>query len=276
MTSAERSPPHQRMNNGASTSVIVDSSLISTCRDGPAVSLNGSPTVSPTTAALCGSEPLPTTWPSPLNSPDSMYFLALSQDTPPLFMTVALRVRAMVPNMLRQPTDPAQLGAEEQEGGEGGRADRVSLGEGLRRVSHRVQAIGLAPDLLGLLGHLDDPPRVVGDGPERVHREDVGAGREHAHRGDGGAVEAGAGHVAEGLLPAPVGAHEGGGDHEHGPARALEADRETADDVGGRARLRRLRERTHRAVAVLGVVLRDQDEGVGGQDADDARAEQVA
>ena len=39
-------------NNGANTSVTVASSLISTCSDGPAVSLNGSPTVSPTTAAL--------------------------------------------------------------------------------------------------------------------------------------------------------------------------------------------------------------------------------
>ena len=39
------------MNSGASTSVIVLSSLISTCSDGPAVSLKGSPTVSPTTAA---------------------------------------------------------------------------------------------------------------------------------------------------------------------------------------------------------------------------------
>ena len=44
--------------SGASTSVIVASSLISTCRLGPAVSLNGSPTVSPTTAALCASERL--------------------------------------------------------------------------------------------------------------------------------------------------------------------------------------------------------------------------
>ena len=47
------------MNSGASTSVIVASSLISTCSDGPAVSLKGSPTVSPTTAALCGSERSP-------------------------------------------------------------------------------------------------------------------------------------------------------------------------------------------------------------------------
>jgi len=39
--------------------VIVASNLISTCKLGPAVSLKGSPNVSPTTAALCGSDPLP-------------------------------------------------------------------------------------------------------------------------------------------------------------------------------------------------------------------------
>src|SRR6185295_13137427 len=44
---------------------------------GPAVSLYGSPTVSPVTAALWASEPLPPKWPS------SMYFLALSQAPPP-------------------------------------------------------------------------------------------------------------------------------------------------------------------------------------------------
>ncbi len=45
---------------------------------GPAVSFNGSPTVSPTTAALCGSECLPPKLPS------SMYFLALSHAPPAL------------------------------------------------------------------------------------------------------------------------------------------------------------------------------------------------
>src|SRR5436309_6831788 len=101
---------HQRpMKRGAITRVIVLSSLISTCSDGPAVSLNGSPTVSPTTAALCGSERLPTTWPSTLNSPDSMYFLALSQAPPPLFMTVASRIPAIVPTMSRAATDSAPI-----------------------------------------------------------------------------------------------------------------------------------------------------------------------
>lgn len=40
-----------QMKRGARTRVIVESSLMSTWRDGPAVSLKGSPTVSPTTAA---------------------------------------------------------------------------------------------------------------------------------------------------------------------------------------------------------------------------------
>ena len=52
--------------------------LISGLRAGPAVSLNGSPTVSPMTAALWASEPLPPWLPS------SMYFLALSQAPPAL------------------------------------------------------------------------------------------------------------------------------------------------------------------------------------------------
>ena len=47
------------MNKGAMTRVMVLSNLIKTCSEGPAVSLKGSPTVSPTTAALCVSEPLP-------------------------------------------------------------------------------------------------------------------------------------------------------------------------------------------------------------------------
>ena len=50
--------------------------LMSGLRAGPAVSLNGSPTVSPMTAALWASEPLPPSLPS------SMYFLALSQAPP--------------------------------------------------------------------------------------------------------------------------------------------------------------------------------------------------
>lgn len=59
--------------------------LIKIFKDGPEVSFNGSPTVSPTTAALCSSEPFSTKVPSFLhNYPDSMNFFALSH-APPVF-----------------------------------------------------------------------------------------------------------------------------------------------------------------------------------------------
>lgn len=60
-------------------------------RAGPEVSFNGSPTVSPITAALCSLVPLPlVTLSAPLNSPDSIYFLALSQAPPELAEEMAI------------------------------------------------------------------------------------------------------------------------------------------------------------------------------------------
>ncbi len=44
---------------GAKTSATIDISLIRMFNAGPEVSLKGSPTVSPVTAALCVSDPLP-------------------------------------------------------------------------------------------------------------------------------------------------------------------------------------------------------------------------
>src|ERR1044071_3032484 len=83
----------QPTNNGASTSVMVLRSLINTCRLGPAVSLNGSPTVSPTTAALCVSDPFPPYCPISIN------FLALSQAPPLLLRNVAINIPAIVPTI---------------------------------------------------------------------------------------------------------------------------------------------------------------------------------
>src|SRR2546429_4438097 len=71
---------------------------MSTCSDGPAVSLNGSPTVSPTTAALWVGLPFPP------YSPVSMNFLALSQAPPPLLSSVAMRIPAIVPTMRNDAT----------------------------------------------------------------------------------------------------------------------------------------------------------------------------
>src|SRR5271170_8102242 len=66
--------------------------LISGLMAGPAVSLNGSPTVSPTTVAACASEPLPPYCPS------STTFLALSQAPPELARNTAISTpTAIVP-----------------------------------------------------------------------------------------------------------------------------------------------------------------------------------
>ena len=58
--------------------------------EGPEVSLNGSPTVSPVTAALCASEPLKVISPL-ISTPASKDFFALSQAPPALFWNTAQR-----------------------------------------------------------------------------------------------------------------------------------------------------------------------------------------
>ncbi len=57
---------------GANSEDTSDITVINVFSEGPAVSLKGSPTVSPTTPALCASDPGPPNWPV------SMNFLALS------------------------------------------------------------------------------------------------------------------------------------------------------------------------------------------------------
>ena len=77
---------------GANREDTRDITVISVLREGPAVSLNGSPTVSPMTPALWASEP------GPPNSPDSMNFLALSQAPPSGSGTLPLRQHPFRPD----------------------------------------------------------------------------------------------------------------------------------------------------------------------------------
>ena len=62
-----------------------ETTVIWVLMEGPAVSLNGSPTVSPITAALCASLPFPPSLPA------STYFFALSQSPPALDINRARR-----------------------------------------------------------------------------------------------------------------------------------------------------------------------------------------
>ena len=114
--------------------------LMSGLSAGPAVSLNGSPTVSPMTAALWASEPLPPSWPS------SMYFLALSHAPPAL--------RQVVGHELAGEDDRGQEGAEgevadaeaddhRREHGEQGRGGQLAQRGGGADVDDRA-VVGLA------------------------------------------------------------------------------------------------------------------------------------
>jgi len=76
--------------NSQKTRLNIAINLTRILRDGPEVSFNGSPTVSPITAALCSSDPFFLTTPSITNYPDSIYFLALSQAPPVLDAEIAI------------------------------------------------------------------------------------------------------------------------------------------------------------------------------------------
>src|ERR1700722_4980412 len=95
MTTAPTATPTRRpvLELYLTTEVAISSdtrfmTLISGLIEGPAVSLNGSPTVSPTMVASCAAEPLPPWLPS------STSFLALSQAPPELERHTAISTTA--------------------------------------------------------------------------------------------------------------------------------------------------------------------------------------
>ena len=157
--------------------------------------------------------------------------------------------------------DLVQVCGKQQEGGESGTADGVALGERLGGVAHGVQAVGLDADFLGLFAHFDDAAGVVSDRPEGIHGQNVGSRSQHAHGGHRGAEEAGVLHAAR--QTDVVGRHDGDGDDDDRHGGGLQGHRKPGDDVGSRARLRRLGDGAHRAVFVLGVILGDVDEDHG-------------
>ena len=86
-------------------------SFIKIFKLGPEVSLNGSPTVSPTTVALCTSPPFPPKLPS------STYFFALSHAPPALAIKIANTKPLLKPPISRPSTpgtpkiNPVRIGA---------------------------------------------------------------------------------------------------------------------------------------------------------------------
>ena len=138
---------------------------------GPAVSLYGSPTVSPVTAAACALEPLPPKLPS------SMYFLALSYAPPPVVIWSATkRPTTIVPSSIA----PSAWGAEQEptikrrDHWEDAGDDHLPLrGGGHQRHTLAVLGLGGAlhdpGDLAELAPYLDDD--LARRAADRQHRE---------------------------------------------------------------------------------------------------------
>ena len=151
---------------------------------------------------------------------------------------------------------------EEHERGQRGRADRVALGDRLRRVADRVERIGDVADLLGHVRHLGDAAGVVGDRPEGVERDDQAGQRQLRHHRDADAVD-------PGELVREEDAEHDDQRRQHGRLHALG---EALDDVRGVAGDRRAGGRLDRREARRGVVVRDHEQR-GGHGEADQRAE---
>jgi hypothetical protein len=178
----------------------------------------------------------------------------------------------------RKVTHLVEIRGEQQERRERGGADGVPLRQRLGRVADRVEPIGLLTNGLGLARHLDDATGIVRDRAEDVHREDVAGRPEHPHRRDRGAEQS-ADRLTRGIHQAAVLAERVAGDdrcadRDHRENGRLHADREARDDVRRRTSLARLGNAQHRAVTILRVILRDEDEKDRGDDPDHA-AEKV-
>ena len=155
---------------------------------------------------------------------------------------------------------------EQHERGEHGRADRVALRDGLRRVADRVERVGHGADLLGQVGHLGDAAGVVRDRAERVERDDQAGQRELRHDGDADAVDAG-----EVVRP-----EDAEREHERRGGGGLEALGEALDDVRRVARLGRLRGGLDRREARRRVVVGDHEQQSRDADADQRAEVEVA
>ena len=152
--------------------------MISGLIAGPAVSLNGSPTVSPMTVASWAREPLPPWLPS------STSFLALSQAPPELARKTAIRVPAPIAPA-RKPASAvdAEAEADRDRGEDGQQAGRDQLAQRVLgddvddlAVLRTAGALHDPGDLAELATHLED--HRAGGAADRVDRQ---AGEQEHH-----------------------------------------------------------------------------------------------
>ena len=152
---------------------------------------------------------------------------------------------------------------EQHDRGEHGGADRVALGDGLRRVADGVQAVGHFAHVLGQLGHLGDATGVVGDRPEGVKRDDQPGQRQQPHDRHADAVDTG--DAAAGELPR---AEDPEHDDDCRQRGRLKPRGEALDDVRRVSGDRSLRRLLDRRKAGRSVIFRQSEQQCGDGDAD--------
>ena len=141
---------------------------------------------------------------------------------------------------------PRHERAEQRQRHQRRRADREALADGRRRVARRVQSVGLLAHRGGESGHLGDAARVIGDGAVGVDGQRGRQRRQHAQRRQRHAV-----HVREEERE-----EDGHRQREDGDHHRLVAQRQTADDVRGRAGHAGLGHLAHGLVVVGGHEVR--------------------
>ena len=191
------------------------------------------------------------------------------------------RLNERLPRALEDQVHLVEIGREEKEGGERCRGDRIPFGERLRRVADSIKLVGDGAHLLWCAAELSNTTSVVGDRPERVHRQDVGGGHEHADRCNGGAEDAellkrdarkACGKSSLGAEPVRGEDRRRNGDRSH--QRGLKTNSGASDDVRTGARAARLCDFTNRSIRAGRIELGDIDERHAGGEADQPSAEE--
>jgi hypothetical protein len=83
------------------------------------------------------------------------------------------------------------VGTKENERGQAGRGDRISLRYRLHRIPDGVQLVGNAANFLWQITHDRDAARVIGDRTKGIEGDNDSGHGKHAHDGDGDAIQTG-------------------------------------------------------------------------------------